>query len=66
MPRFDVINMLPSIFVGKNELVDEAKDILEGTNAVAFGQVSGKMMIVPSSPGTMIQVTDVASFAFWL
>jgi hypothetical protein len=64
MPQFDVINMLPSIFVGKNELVDEAKDILKGTNAVAFGQVLGKVMIVSSSPGTMIHVNDIASFTF--
>ncbi len=56
--------MLPSIFVGKNELVDEAKDILKGTNAVAFGQVLGKVMIVSSSPGTMIHVNDIASFTF--
>ena len=58
-PHFDVINMLPSFFIGKNELVTEAKDILRGTNGAAFGQVLGKKMDSPN-PGTTIHVNDVA------
>lgn len=40
-PTFDVINVLPGFFVGRNELVTEAKDILTGTNRVPFAQVLG-------------------------
>ena len=58
-PHFDVINVLPSFFVGKNELVTEAKNILSGTNGAAFGQVLGKKTDSPL-PGTMIHVEDVA------
>ena len=58
-PHFDLINMLPSFFIGKNELVTEANGILNGTNGAAFGQILGKKMDSPN-PGTTIHVNDVA------
>ena len=58
-PHFDVINMLLSLFNGRSELVTEAKDILQGTNGAAFGQVFSKK-IGSANPGTIIYVNDVA------
>ncbi|CAF9942997.1 MAG: hypothetical protein ALECFALPRED_010368 [Alectoria fallacina] len=58
-PTFDVINVMPGFFVGKNELVTDVKDILNGTNAAAFAPVLGHTATVPL-PGCVQHVDDVA------
>ncbi|MCJ1272325.1 hypothetical protein MMC21_000111 [Puttea exsequens] len=58
-PHFEVTNIMPSFFIGKNELITDAKDILSGTNAVAFGPVLGRNAPA-ANPGAMIHVDDVA------
>ena len=58
-PSFDVINVEPVFVIGKNELITEAKDILQGTNGVAFAQVLGHNLESPNL-GTTVHVNDVA------
>ena len=58
-PAFDVINIMPVFFVGKNELITDAKDILSGTNRFAFAPILGQNASNPS-PGTMNHLDDVA------
>jgi hypothetical protein len=41
-PIYDVVNILPGYLVGRNELVTDAKEFLQGTNCIAFGQVLGQ------------------------
>ncbi|KAG0651165.1 Cercosporin toxin biosynthesis cluster 6 [Hyphodiscus hymeniophilus] len=57
-PSFDVINMMPTFFIGKNELVTDIKDIENGTNALALAPLLGKQ----NSPlvSTTVYVNDVA------
>lgn len=50
---------MPSCFIGKNELITDAKDILSGTNGVAFAPVLGKKSDF-ANPGAMSDVDDVA------
>ena len=58
-PSFDVINVIPGFFIGKNELVTDAKNVLSGTNAFAFapilGHVSDQALV-----GSVNHVDDVA------
>ena len=58
-PTFDVINVMPGFFVGKNELITDAKDILSGTNAAAFAPILGHVSD-HAYPGSMQHVDDVA------
>jgi nucleoside-diphosphate-sugar epimerase len=58
-PQFDVINIMPSVVVGKNELVTNLPDFFHGTNKVVFGAVLGVKADFPFS-GTTIDLTDVA------
>ncbi|KAF6217755.1 hypothetical protein HO133_006582 [Letharia lupina] len=58
-PTFDVINVMPGFFVGKNELITNAKDVLSGTNAFAFGPVLGRVSAQPLW-GSLQHVDDVA------
>lgn len=58
-PHFEVTNIMPSFFIGKNELITDAKDILNGTNSVAFAPVLGKKSDF-ANPGATIDVDDVA------
>lgn len=58
-PHFDVVNILPSFIIGKNELVTDPKHITDGTNGIAFGQVLGKDNPAPT-PGTSVHLNDVA------
>lgn len=58
-PHFEVSNIMPSFFIGKNELITDAKDILSGTNNVAFAPVLGRKSDFPN-PGAMSHVDDVA------
>lgn len=58
-PSFDVINVLPTFFVGKNELVTDSKNILSGTNAFAFAPILGHVSD-QALPGSVNHVDDVA------
>ena len=58
-PTFDVINIMPVYIVGKNELVTDAKDILNGTNQLPFAPILGKNASMPSN-GAVCHVEDVA------
>lgn len=58
-PTFDVINVMPGFFVGKNELVTDARDILSGTNAIAFAPVLGHTSDTAMT-GSLQHVDDVA------
>ncbi|MCJ1224573.1 hypothetical protein MMC12_001218 [Toensbergia leucococca] len=58
-PAFDVINILPGFIIGKNELVTDAKDILNGTNGAAFAQILGHKAEGPT-PYVTVHVDDVA------
>jgi nucleoside-diphosphate-sugar epimerase len=58
-PRFDVINIMPSFIIGKNELVTNTTDFLNGTNKVVFSAVLGIKADSPR-PGTTIYLNDVA------
>ena len=35
-PGFDVISLMPSFIIGKNELVTDVKDVMSGTNGAAL------------------------------
>jgi len=58
-PSFDVINVMPSYVIGKNELVTDAKNITVGTNGAAFGPVLGVDAKL-ARPGTTVHLDDVA------
>ncbi|MCJ1451312.1 hypothetical protein MMC28_001648 [Mycoblastus sanguinarius] len=58
-PGFDVQNIMPSFFIGKNELTTDAADILNNTSGVAFGPVLGKKSD-SANPGAQSHVDDVA------
>ncbi|KAK9430747.1 hypothetical protein V1505DRAFT_370126 [Lipomyces doorenjongii] len=59
-PGFDVINLLPSFIIGKNELVTTVEDFAKGTNHLVFGQVLGFKNPAPL-PGSTVYLNDVAS-----
>ena len=58
-PQFDVINIMPSFIIGKNELVTNLEDFFHGTNKIIFGAVLGVKADLPL-PGTTIDLTDAA------
>ena len=58
-PHYEVSNIMPSFFIGKNELITDAADILNGTNRVAFSPVLGEKAD-GALPGAMSHVDDVA------
>ena len=58
-PSFDVINLMPSFVVGRNELVTDAKDIAVGSNKTAIGPVLGIKAPFVKTP-TSVHLDDVA------
>ncbi|KAK4695546.1 hypothetical protein P7C71_g2223, partial [Lecanoromycetidae sp. Uapishka_2] len=58
-PSFEVPNVMPGFFIGKNELITDANDILSGTNRAAFAPVLGNRSDI-ANPGSMNHVDDVA------
>jgi nucleoside-diphosphate-sugar epimerase len=56
---FDVVNIHPSIVLGKNELVTDRKDILQGSNFWPFAQVLGLSQEAPLL-GHTVHLDDVA------
>lgn len=58
-PTFDVINIMPVFIVGKNELITNAKNILNGTNGSAFAPILGQNASMPFT-GAVNHLDDVA------
>lgn len=58
-PQFDVIHVMPSFCVGRNELVTDVSSFVRGSNGVAFAQVLGHTMPSPF-PGCQVHMDDVA------
>ena len=58
-PHFDVINIMPSFFVGKSELITSSKDITKGTNRMALQPILGEKAD-NALPNNQIHVDDVA------
>ena len=58
-PHFDIINILPSMVIGKNELNTKKEDLETGTNGVALGPLVGIKLEMPSL-GVSVHVNDVA------
>ncbi|KAI9800756.1 MAG: hypothetical protein M1833_003173 [Piccolia ochrophora] len=58
-PAFDLISVLPTFLVGRNELVTNANDITKGSNGVAFGAVLGNKSPVQIA-GQSVHVDDAA------
>ncbi|KAL2038141.1 hypothetical protein N7G274_009088 [Stereocaulon virgatum] len=58
-PHFEVSNVMPSVCIGKNELITDAKDILSGSNGTAFAPVLGRKSDFPM-PGAACHVDDAA------
>ncbi|PVH79994.1 NAD(P)-binding protein [Cadophora sp. DSE1049] len=58
-PHFDVINILPSMVIGKNELNTKKEDLETGTNGTVIGPLIGIKQQMPNL-GVSVHVTDVA------
>ena len=58
-PSFDVINIMPSFIIGRNELVTDLKDITKGTNGPALRVLLGEKAPF-ANPSTTVYVNDVA------
>lgn len=59
-PEFDIINLMPSYIIGKNELVTDANEYSKGSNRVVFNQVLGIEAPAPL-PGSTVFLHDIAS-----
>lgn len=58
-PSFDIISIMPSFIVGKNELITDLKDITKGTNGPALQVLLG-IEAANANPSTTVFVNDVA------
>ena len=58
-PGFDIINIMPSFVVGRNELINNAADIALGSNRVVMTQLLGHPAPAPLAGGT-VHIDDVA------
>lgn len=58
-PSYDVINILPGYFVGRDDLAVEAAALLQGTSRLAFGQLLGHPE-PHGLPSTSALISDVA------
>ncbi|OLN96916.1 Bifunctional dihydroflavonol 4-reductase/flavanone 4-reductase [Colletotrichum chlorophyti] len=58
-PAFDVVNILPSVVTGKNELNSKAEDVAKGGNATAIGILLNNKSEMPTI-GVSVRVDDVA------
>ncbi|KAJ4989203.1 NAD-binding rossmann-fold containing protein [Stagonosporopsis vannaccii] len=58
-PQFDVISILPSMVIGKNELNSKREEIVTGTNGVVIGPLIGVKLEMPSL-GVSVHLHDVA------
>ncbi len=58
-PRFDLISIMPTYIVGRNELITDLSDVMDGTNVRVLGAVVlGDIDRVV--PGTTVLLEDVA------
>jgi nucleoside-diphosphate-sugar epimerase len=57
-PAFDVVTLLPSFIIGKNELVTDPQKITDGTNSLAFRMILGENG--NATAGCTVHVDDVA------
>lgn len=57
-PAFDIVTLMPSYVIGKNELVTDPKKITDGTNGLAFRLVLGENG--NTTAGCSVHVDDVA------
>ena len=57
-PSFDIINVMPSFLIGKNELVTNLRDIEKGPNRFALAAIRGYHN--QPVPGTTVHVDDAA------
>jgi nucleoside-diphosphate-sugar epimerase len=58
-PSFDIVNIMPSFVIGKNELTTNKKNITNGSNGVAFAQILGTKSPYPTI-GQTVFIDDVA------
>ncbi|KAH9211368.1 hypothetical protein DL95DRAFT_511208 [Leptodontidium sp. 2 PMI_412] len=58
-PQFDIINIMPSMVIGKNELNTKKEDLEIGTNGIAIGPLTGIKQQMPNL-GVSVHVNDVA------
>lgn len=58
-PAFDVVSLMPTYIIGKNELITDPKNITDGTNGLAFGQILGNKNPDGMS-GCSVHVDDVS------
>lgn len=55
---FNVINIFPSFVLGRNELVPEFSDVIQGTNKIILGSVTGiELSCIPSTSAHVRDVT---------
>jgi nucleoside-diphosphate-sugar epimerase len=62
-PHFDIVSVMPSFVLGRDLHARTATDILQSTNARAFGQVLGETTPY-KLPGTTCSLEDVAQVHF--
>lgn len=58
-PSFDVVNIMPSMVIGKNELNTKKEEVASGTNAIALGPLFRDKSPMPVL-GVSVHVNDVA------
>lgn len=58
-PHFDVINVLPSVVIGANELNTAKEEVSKGTNVNVMGPLLGTKANIPDI-GASVHVNDVA------
>ncbi|KAL1793839.1 hypothetical protein ACET3X_007260 [Alternaria dauci] len=58
-PHFDIMNIMPSVIIGKNELNTTREEILAGTNGIALGPLLGRKAEMPMI-GVAVHLDDVA------
>jgi nucleoside-diphosphate-sugar epimerase len=58
-PHFEIINLLPSVVIGPDELATKRSDLLTGTRALALAPILGQKIESPLV-GQQVHVDDVA------
>ncbi|KAH6628995.1 hypothetical protein C7974DRAFT_471887 [Boeremia exigua] len=58
-PQFEVVNIMPSMIIGRNELNTTKEEVVAGTNAVVLGPLLGHQAEMPLI-GVSVHVNDVA------
>ncbi|KAN0110630.1 hypothetical protein V8E51_007017 [Hyaloscypha variabilis] len=57
-PAFDVITLMPTFVIGKNELVTDPRKITDGSNGLPFHQILG--VDSPPAVGVTVHLDDVS------